>query len=190
MPIPLLPDIAAQLASSDPSSVDPTLPLSKLTSSDVSSVQPNSFIDSRPYPFDPLSESEIEAVVGVIRKHPKCQETNHQVKFNAVTLWEPRKVEMLAWLADPQHAARPRRVADVVIKIQNGERTVLVDALVDLEEGRVVDWQESKEGVQPLVCCVFSSLLFCPYSLRKGSERSVVYLAMSWLRSGPSRGSC
>lgn len=161
MPIPLLPENATQLAPSDHSLADPTLPLSKLTSAHVSSAQPSSSTDSSPYPFDPLIESEIEAAVAVVRKHPKCHESTHQLNFNAVTLWEPRKGEMLAWLADPQRATRPRRVADVVVVVQSGERRVLVDALVDLEEGRVVGWEESREGVQPLVCCcVFSFLIF------------------------------
>lgn len=157
MPIVLLPETPPQPAPSDPSLADHTLPPSKLSSSDVSSAQTNSSTDSSPYPFDPLSESEIEAAVAVVRKHPQCQESNHQVDFNAVTLWEPRKAEMLAWLADPQHSARPRRVADVVFMVWTAERRVLVDASVDLEEGKVVSWEENREGVQPLVClCGFS----------------------------------
>ena len=164
MPIPLLPETAPQQAPSDPNLADPTLPAAKLSSSDVSSAQLNSSVDSSPYPFDPLSDFEIEAAVAVVRKHPRCRDSTGQINFNAVTLWEPRKAEMLAWLADPQHSARPRRVADVVLMIQGGERTVLVDALVDLEQGRVVGWEDNGEGVQPLVC-------FCGFPLRLWLER-------------------
>lgn len=161
MPIPLLPETAPQQAPFIPSLEDSTLPPSKLASSDVTSAQSNSSTESSPYPFDPLSESEIEAAVGVVRKHPKCHGLTARINFNAVTLWEPRKAEMLAWLADPQHSPRPRRVADVVIMIQGEERTVLVDALVDLEEGGVVGWEENREGVQPLVClCGFPLFLW------------------------------
>lgn len=151
MPIPLLPEVAPQQAPSDPSLEDPPLSSSKLASSNVTSAQPNSSTDSFPHPFDPLSASEIEAAVAIVRKHPRCHDSTGQVNFNAVTLWEPRKADMVAWLADPQNSARPRRVADVVLMIQGGERTVLVDALVDLEEGRVVGWEDNTEGVQPLV---------------------------------------
>lgn len=150
MPIPLLPENEPQLAPSDPSLTDPAPSLSKLNSSD-GSAQPESSTDTLPHPFDPLSASEIEAAVAIVRKHPKCHESK-QVNFNTVTLWEPRKVEMFAWLADPQHNARPQRVADVVIGVHSGERRVLVDALVDLEKAKVVSWEESKEGVQPIVC--------------------------------------
>lgn len=117
---------------------------------------PSSSSSSPPHPFDPLSASEIEKAVSVIRKHPKCCDPENQITFNAVTLWEPRKSEMLAWLADPRHGTRPRRVADVVLGIKNAERgktRVIVDGLVDLDEERVVEWEEGGEGVQPLVCC-------------------------------------
>lgn len=66
---------------------------------------------------------------------------------------------MLAWLKDPRDggAARPRRVADVVVGIASEGTTRVVDGLVDLEAGRVIGW-EGVEGVQPLVCLGFFSL--------------------------------
>jgi primary-amine oxidase len=96
---------------------------------------------SPPHPFDPLSESEIERAVAIIRKE-------HQgLFFNAVTLWEPQKAEMMAWLADPQHTVRPHRVADIVCV---GKGSKVFDGIVDLNEGKLVKW-EAMEGVQPLV---------------------------------------
>lgn len=95
----------------------------------------------RPHPFDPLSEAEIERAVSIVRKE------HDSLYFNTVTLWEPRKVEMLKWLADPNHTPRPHRVADVVA-IAKGDK--VYDGLVDLEEGKIVKW-EAAEGVQPLV---------------------------------------
>jgi primary-amine oxidase len=94
-----------------------------------------------PHPFDPLSNSEIETAVQIIRRE------HGQLFYNAVTLWEPRKKEMMQWLADPQHTPRPRRVADVVAIARGGK---VFDGLVDLKEGKIVKW-ESLDGVQPLV---------------------------------------
>lgn len=96
---------------------------------------------SPPHPFDPLSESEIESAVQLIRQE------HGSLFYNAVTLWEPRKAEMLAWLADSQHAPLPHRIADVVA-IAKGSK--VYDGLVDLSEGKIVKW-ELLDGVQPLV---------------------------------------
>ena len=93
------------------------------------------------HPFDPLAAREIEEVVAIIGKE------HGTLYYNAVTLHEPRKVEMLTWLADPNHARRPRRVADVVA-IAKGSK--VYDGLVDLEEKKIIQW-ESVDGVQPLV---------------------------------------
>lgn len=98
-------------------------------------------IGRQPHPFDPLSETEIEQAAGIIRK----QYSN--VFFNAITLWEPRKAEMMRWLKDPEHTARPHRVADVVCI---GKGSKVYDAIVDLTEGKIIRW-ENTEGVQPLV---------------------------------------
>lgn len=94
-----------------------------------------------PHPFDPLSPSEIERAVGIVRKE------YGSLYFNAVTLWEPRKNDMLAWLADPTNSARPHRVADVVAI---GKGSKVYDGLVDLDEQKILKF-EYTEGVQPLV---------------------------------------
>lgn len=96
------------------------------------------------HPFDPLSRSEIENAVAIIRKE------HNDVHFNAVTLWEPRKADMLRWLAAPEKTPRPHRVADVVVM---GTRGKVYDGLVDLDEQKIIDWK-SLEGVQPLVGAV------------------------------------
>ena len=93
------------------------------------------------HPFDPLIASEIEKVVALVVKE------HGTLAFNAVTIWEPRKADMLAWLADPDHTPRPHRVADVVAIKKGG---TVYDGLVDLTEEKIVKW-ESTEGVQPLV---------------------------------------
>jgi len=94
-----------------------------------------------PHPFDPLSEAEIEQAVAIIRKEHK------DVHFNAITLWEPRKAEMMKWIKDPKHTARPSRVADVVCI---GRGSKVFDGHVDLKEGKIVNWAMT-DGVQPLV---------------------------------------
>jgi primary-amine oxidase len=97
--------------------------------------------DSLPHPFDPLSELEIELAVSIVRKEHSA------LFFNAVTLWEPRKQEMKAWLQDPANASRPHRVADVVAI---GKGSKVYDGIVDLNEGKIIQW-ELTDGVQPLV---------------------------------------
>lgn len=93
------------------------------------------------HPFDPLTNAEIEKAVLIIRNQ------HGQLHYNAVTLWEPRKKEMMKWLADPVNTPRPKRVADVVAI---GKDSLVWEALVDLAEGKILKW-ESLEGVQPLV---------------------------------------
>ncbi|KAF1981035.1 peroxisomal copper amine oxidase [Aulographum hederae CBS 113979] len=95
-----------------------------------------------PHPLDPLSEAEIASAVSIIRSEHK-----QELFFNAVTLWEPRKAEMLAWLATPETTPRPHRVADVVVI---GKGSKVYDGVVDLDEKKVVSW-ELTEGVQPLI---------------------------------------
>ncbi|KAF2824067.1 hypothetical protein CC86DRAFT_396020 [Ophiobolus disseminans] len=94
-----------------------------------------------PHPFDPLSEAEIERAVAHVRKE------HSDVFFNAVTLWEPRKAEMMKWIKDPEHTQRPARVADVVCI---GRGSKVFEAIVDLNEGKIISW-EQKDGVQPLI---------------------------------------
>lgn len=95
-----------------------------------------------PHPFDPLSETEIENAVAIIRK----QHSN--VAFNAITLLEPPKAVMLQWVKDPQHTPCPNRVADVVC-IAKGSK--VFDGHVDLTDGKILNWSQT-EDVQPLVC--------------------------------------
>lgn len=94
-----------------------------------------------PHPFDPLSASEIEKAVAIVRKEYAS------LYFNAVTTSEPRKAEMTAWLADPEHSPRPRRIADVVA---TGKGSKVYDGLIDLEAEKVIKW-ETIDGVQPIV---------------------------------------
>ena len=94
-----------------------------------------------PHPLDPLSAEEIEAAAALVRKE------KGDLIFNAVSLLEPRKSQMLTWLADPKHDNRPHRVADVVAI---GKGSKVYDGTVDLKEKKILQW-ELTEGVQPLV---------------------------------------
>jgi len=106
-----------------------------------------------PHPFDPLSAAEIAQAVSVIKNT-----YGGSLNFNAVTLQEPRKAEMMAWLASPTTKPRPRRVADVVAIKRGG---AVYDGLVDLEGEKVLKW-ECEEGVQPMVC-FGGCLCFCTF---------------------------
>jgi len=100
-----------------------------------------SSVATPPHPFDPLSTIEIEYSIAIVRR-----DYGH-LGYNAVTLSEPKKKEMLVWLADPS-SRRPRRMAEVVAVDKN---SFVYDGVVDLQDGKIVGW-EKLEGVQPLVC--------------------------------------
>ena len=108
--------------------------LKQLTQQVTNSVSP-------PHPFDPLGTLEIETAVSLVRGE------HGSLFYNAVTLHEPRKAEMLSWLADPDHTPRPKRVADVVAI---GPGSKVYDGLVDLDERKIIQWEETP-GVQPLI---------------------------------------
>jgi len=97
-------------------------------------------VDEIPHPFDPLSLTEIETAIHVVKK------AHSDVFFNVVSLQEPRKAEMTAWLEKPDSAPRPARIADVVVIAPDGR---VYDGLVDIRDSRIVKW-EHMEGVQPI----------------------------------------
>lgn len=96
---------------------------------------------AQPHPFDPLSSEEIAAAVAIVRQ------THSDVFFNAVTLYEPRKQEMLRYVADPDTTPRPHRIADIVAI---GRGSKVYDGTVDLDDGKILSWG-CTEGVQPLI---------------------------------------
>jgi primary-amine oxidase len=96
---------------------------------------------SPPHPFDPLSSLEIEAAVSLVRAE------YGSLFYNAVTLLEPRKTEMLAWLANPDHSPKLHRIADIVAI---GKGSKVYDGHVDLDERRIIKWEQTP-GVQPLI---------------------------------------
>jgi primary-amine oxidase len=93
------------------------------------------------HPFDPLSSLEIETVTSLIRAE------KGSLFYNAVSLLEPKKAEMLNWLADPDHTPKPHRIADVVAI---GKGSKVYDGHVDLDEQKIIKWEETP-GVQPLI---------------------------------------
>ena len=103
-----------------------------------------------PHPLDPLSSEEIQSAVSIVKA------SHGQVKFNAVSLHEPRKVAMTKWLADRSPAQVPPRVADVTVIAPGGG---VGDGLVDLGSKRIIQWNWV-EGMQPIVS--ISSLADAP----------------------------
>lgn len=98
-------------------------------------------MSSLPHPFDPLSPREIEIAIDIVRK------AHGDVKFNVVSLQEPRKAEMTSWLSNAQGARRPRRVADVVVISPAGK---VYQGLVDLQTPKITKWEQI-DGAQPIV---------------------------------------
>lgn len=94
-----------------------------------------------PHPFDPLSTTEIDTAVSLIRKQ------HTPINFNAVSLYEPRKAEMLAWLQNPDKAPRPSRCAEVVCIAPQGK---VYDGIVDLDKKEILAWKHTP-GVQPVI---------------------------------------
>lgn len=94
-----------------------------------------------PHPFDPLTSLEIETATSLLRKQ------HGKLYYNAVTLLEPKKADMLPWLVEPDHNRRPPRIADVVAITPDGQ---LMDGLVDLDEAKVTQWEHTP-NVQPLI---------------------------------------
>ncbi|KAK5079963.1 peroxisomal copper amine oxidase [Exophiala xenobiotica] len=94
-----------------------------------------------PHPLDPLSALEIETATSLLRKE------KGQLYYNAVTLFEPPKAQLLPWLSDPDHTERPQRIADVVAITPEGK---VMDGHVSLAEAKVLSW-ENTPGVQPLI---------------------------------------
>lgn len=94
-----------------------------------------------PHPFDPLSLEEIETTITTVKK------SHGNVFFNVISLHEPRKAEMTAWLAEPETAPRPARIADVVVIAPGG---TVYDGLVDIKTGTITKW-EQLDGLQPIV---------------------------------------
>lgn len=97
--------------------------------------------DNVPHPFDPLSLDEIETAITTVKK------AHGDVFFNVVSLHEPRKADMTAWLADPEKAPRPTRIADVVVIAPGGK---VYDGFVDIKTATITHWEEL-DGLQPIV---------------------------------------
>lgn len=111
------------------------------SSEPASSIKMGSVDTTLPHPFDPLSREEIENTIFTVKK------AHGDVYFNVVSLQEPRKAEMTAWLEDPTKAPRPKRLADVVVIAPGGK---VYDGLVDPAKGEIISW-EWAEGQQPIV---------------------------------------
>ena len=81
------------------------------------------------HPFDPLTRDEIAKAVAIVR------ESHSDLFFNAITLLEPPKVEMMRWVENPKNTPRPHRIADVVTI---GRGSKVYDGHVDLDEGKLL----------------------------------------------------
>ncbi|KAK5090098.1 peroxisomal copper amine oxidase [Lithohypha guttulata] len=96
---------------------------------------------SPPHPLDPLSSLEIENATSLLRKE------KGQLYYNAVSLLEPPKAQMLPWLTDPEHNQRPARTADIVAITPDGN---VMDGHISLSENKILKWEHTP-NVQPLI---------------------------------------
>ncbi|KAK7422674.1 peroxisomal copper amine oxidase [Neonectria punicea] len=94
-----------------------------------------------PHPFDPLSSVEIELAIAIVKR------AHGDVNFHVVSLQEPRKAQMTAWLADSQNTPRPDRVAEVVVIAAAGK---VYEGLVDLSGPKITKWTQV-HGAQPII---------------------------------------
>ncbi|KAL9052258.1 MAG: hypothetical protein Q9162_005515 [Coniocarpon cinnabarinum] len=102
---------------------------------------------TQPHPLEPLSADEIDCAVRVIRREKAAALDGH-VAFNAISLREPPKADMIAWLSNKtDSSSRPPRVADCVVI---GRGSKVYDGLVDLSTETVTQWDHTP-GVQPLI---------------------------------------
>ncbi|KAK6342135.1 hypothetical protein TWF730_001613 [Orbilia blumenaviensis] len=93
------------------------------------------------HPLDPLTSLEIGKVVLIVRG------VKGQLGYNAVTLHEPKKAELAAWLPNPADVAKPARQAEVVAIDKDGG---VWDGIVDIDAEKITKW-EKLDGVQPLI---------------------------------------
>ena len=93
------------------------------------------------HPLDPLTETEINAALGVLSAAPGFPDN---ALFATIVLKEPAKSEVLSYA--PGRALARQAFAVILDRRQN--RTI--EAVVDLETTRVASWNEVK-GVQPVV---------------------------------------
>lgn len=94
-----------------------------------------------PHPFDPLTSVEIELAIAIVKR------AHGEVNFHVVSLQEPRKAQMTAWLADSQNTPRPARVAEVVVIAAGGK---VYEGLVDLDGPKITKWVQV-HGAQPII---------------------------------------
>ncbi|KAI8961224.1 copper amine oxidase [Daldinia sp. FL1419] len=97
--------------------------------------------DAVPHPLDPLSPDEIQSAISIVKK------AHGDVFFNVVSLHEPRKAEMVKWLANPVETPRPPRVVDIVVIAPGGK---VYDGFVDIASGKITKW-ELLDGLQPII---------------------------------------
>ncbi|KAK9478560.1 copper amine oxidase [Lipomyces japonicus] len=101
-------------------------------------------VDSVSNPLDPLTASEIKAAVNIVKKaYP-----DKSLGFNVVTLAEPKKSEVLAWIASPTSAPLPTREVEAVV-IETGVSGVW-EGLVDLDAGKITSWKKV-DDVAPIL---------------------------------------
>ena len=99
----------------------------------------------RDHPLDPLSPEEIFLAANIVKvAYPEKK----KLKFNVISLADPKKEEFLTWSTSPESAPKPAREVDIVA-LEMGVSGVW-DGLVDLTNEKMVSF-ERLTGVQPIL---------------------------------------
>ncbi|KAJ5312024.1 hypothetical protein PENANT_c022G05685 [Penicillium antarcticum] len=91
------------------------------------------------HPFDPLSPREIAKAAQIVRR----EFNGHDLNFRVITLQEPPKQQMVAFLAkehlDETQTSHPPRAARVQVTIPSASKSYeFVELLVDLDSARLI----------------------------------------------------
>jgi primary-amine oxidase len=98
-----------------------------------------------PHPLDPLNSAEIRSTVHALARDAGVTPA---FRYASVSLAEPPKVELLAWLADPVHLPHPARRAEAVVWNRADNRAYEARVLL-AADGAVVESFVHVPGVTP-----------------------------------------
>ncbi len=92
------------------------------------------------HPLEPLTASEVNAAVQLLRATPRFHE---RMRIVSISLLEPAKAQVYAW---PEASTETRRAEAVIF---DPERNMAATARMDLGASRMEAWEDAAEGLQP-----------------------------------------
>lgn len=105
----------------------------------------NAMQEQKPHPLDPLTVEEIKTVSSIIRK----ERGNEVFIFNSITLKEPPKDKMMAFLGWDTTLSKPESIEREAFVVLIDRPSGLVHEItVSITNSKITDWKRI-EGVQP-----------------------------------------